>query len=561
MKKHLAKLTVGKKIKTVMNIIIAAFTFALFMNVLGSTISAKQFKMFYNESYTSSVIQLEMRKDLQYAGKHMLWAVSVSDPVQIEEHMSMVTTAIENIETNIEALSKTYHNDNQLKEFDKLWKSFLVMHQQIIDYVDAGDKVGGIMLYVGDYEVVVNELQTLLDEIGNEAEKAATREYNVSRNTTVASTLFLFATMISCIIITFRAVKILIEMVTTPVEEIKGVAEQLTLGNLDVEITYESVDELGDLANSFRKMCDILKAIITDLSYVLEELKNGNFNVNSKNEALYVGAFTKIINDVKATAEKQSSTLDHINQVVNQVSTGADQLANGAQDIAEGATEQANAIKGLSDTIENIANISIESTNRAIDTVTSVKEAVVSAEQGKTEAAELIDAMKRITDTSKEIENIIADIEDIASQTNLLSLNASIEAARAGEAGRGFAVVADQIGKLASDSAKSAVKTRDLISKSLEEIQNGSQIVENTTNMMAKTIEDMEHFEVTASNMAKAFQSQTDMIKEIEENVEQISSVVENNSATAEETSAVSEELSAQSVSLSELTSQFTFRK
>ena len=78
---------------------------------------------------------------------------------------------------------------------------------------------------------------------------------------------------------------------------------------------------------------------------------------------------------------------------------------------------------------------------------------------------------------------------------------------------------------------------------------------------MTKTIEDMEHFETTASNMAKAFQQQSEMIKGVETNMEQISAVVDNNSATAQETSAVSEELSAQSVSLSELTNQFTFRK
>ena len=89
---------------------------------------------------------------------------------------------------------------------------------------------------------------------------------------------------------------------------------------------------------------------------------------------------------------------------------------------------------------------------------------------------------------SKEIGNIITDIEDIASQTNLLSLNASIEAARAGEAGKGFAVVADQIGKLAADSAKSVVNTRDLIDKTLVEIEKGNTITRTTADAFNQII-------------------------------------------------------------------------
>ena len=91
----------------------------------------------------------------------------------------------------------------------------------------------------------------------------------------------------------------------------------------------------------------------------------------------------------------------------------------------------------------------------------------------------MVDAMTRINETSKNIENIISEIEDIASQTNLLSLNASIEAARAGEAGRGFAVVADQIRQLAEQSTKSAVDTRELIEGSLEEIAEGNKAAGN----------------------------------------------------------------------------------
>ena len=159
--------------------------------------------------------------------------------------------------------------------------------------------------------------------------------------------------------------------------------------------------------------------------------------------------------------------------------------------------------------------------------------------------------------TSQEIQNIIGSIEEIASQTNLLSLNASIEAARAGEAGKGFAVVADQIGKLAGDSAQAAVNTRDLIEKSLQEIENGNQITEKTVAALNKILESMNDFANAAKGASESSTEQADMLKQIEQGIEQISSVVQSNSAAAEETSATSQELSAQSEGLKNLVGRF----
>ena len=169
----------------------------------------------------------------------------------------------------------------------------------------------------------------------------------------------------------------------------------------------------------------------------------------------------------------------------------------------------------------------------------------------------LTEAMERITATSKEIESIIGEIEDIASQTNLLSLNASIEAARAGEAGRGFAVVADQIGKLAADSAQSAVNTKNLIIKSLQEINNGNEITARTTSALGEVIEGIKFLADASQETSELSREQAETMEEVRKGIEQIADVVQNNSAAAQETSATSEELLAQSENLKAMVEQF----
>ena len=163
----------------------------------------------------------------------------------------------------------------------------------------------------------------------------------------------------------------------------------------------------------------------------------------------------------------------------------------------------------------------------------------------------MVDAMARISDTSNKIGNIISEIEDIASQTNLLSLNASIEAARAGEAGRGFAVVADQIRQLA------AVDTRDLIEGSMQEIKEGNQAADSAAASIEIVVDGIGKIAESSRSISEISKDQANAMEQAEQGVNQISEVVQSNSATAEESSATSQELSAQAISLDELISKF----
>ena len=169
--------------------------------------------------------------------------------------------------------------------------------------------------------------------------------------------------------------------------------------------------------------------------------------------------------------------------------------------------------------------------------------------------------MQRISESSMKIENIISELEDIASQTNLLSLNASIEAARAGEAGKGFAVVADQIRKLAEQSAASAVSTRELIEGSIHDVEDGNKAVALVSETLDEVIKGINDIADTSKSLSESSQSQATAMEQAEQGVNQISEVVQSNSAMAQETSATSEELSAQAETLDNLVKQFTLRE
>ena len=198
------------------------------------------------------------------------------------------------------------------------------------------------------------------------------------------------------------------------------------------------------------------------------------------------------------------------------------------------------------------------------NTVNSVDEAYQQAlscandaQMSREEMGNMVESMNRISDTSKKIENIIAEIESIASQTNLLSLNASIEAARAGEAGRGFAVVADEIRNLADQSAKSAVDTRELVSNTLFEIEEGSKIAYRTADVLDGVVDAIQKIADTSKRLSQDSVDQAYAVEQADIGIERISEVVQSNSAAAQESSATSQELSAQAMSMHDLVSRF----
>ena len=318
-------------------------------------------------------------------------------------------------------------------------------------------------------------------------------------------------------------------------------------------------DEIAGLMNASYTMAERLQMIIADVTRLCEEMGGGNFAVKSDCEDSYVGDLVNLREAIKTMNMKVSNALKEVEELATQVNVGATNLAEAAQDLAEGATDQAASVQEMLATMNTVSD-GLKDTSTSVEG--AYKQALKCADDAqvcRTEMGNMVESMNRITETSKKIENIIAEIESIASQTNLLSLNASIEAARAGEAGRGFAVVADEIRNLADQSAKSAVDTRELVSNTLFEIEQGSKIAFKTADVLDGVVNAIQQIAQTNNVLADNSKDQAYAVEQADEGIARISEVVQSNSAAAEESSATSQELSAQVMSMHELVSRFKF--
>ena len=472
-----------------------------------------------------------------------------------ETDVEMVKTAVASMDKHF----KTAAGRAKLQEMEAKIEEGESVRPQLMELLKAGKAEEAYDLNYGTYLPIVNEIKTMTEDLETLVYSNGQQYYVNSIKISAVLVGIGILLMVLLLIGATYLTQIVTKNLSEPIQQMEEAANLMFQGDMSAWqlITYHSEDELGSVAHSLRGTMKNLHDYVDEISTTLREIAKGDLTKDSDEITDFLGDFVSIKESFVYILKHFNTTLTNIQQTSEQVESGASEISHAAGELSTGATEQASAVEELTATVETISALAEKSATQTQEAYDDILNAAATAQNERQKMDNLTAEMKNIIEISKKIEDITSTIEDIASQTSLLALNASIEAARAGEAGRGFAVVAEQIGKLAADSSSSAVSTRELIVKTMEEINKGNDITASVAVAFENTINEMQKFAEVAKATNESAKDQADALAQIEAGIEQISGVTQTTAASTQESSAISEQLASRALELDGLVKQF----
>lgn len=553
-------LKVKNKLTLSFGVVMAFFIIILFISIGAVTLIENKIHSFYYTEHKNSVTQMEIRKNIEKLDTDILMAIYNTNDTENKQYQERVNKSIELVISDTNKLKRNFKDQDLMKKLNGCINKVLEQEMVIMTYAVKGDNTQAFDLFNSKYAQASKELHSVLDKIGIISEQSATTAFEKIMEVKEYTIGMIIATTITCIGLSILSVIMLTNSFVKPIKQIVQASENISQGMLTGNLTSDSKDEFGEVIKAFDHMSGVLKYIILDLKYLLNEMAHGNFNVDFNCEEKYVGDYKDIFLAVKNLGNHINNTLIQINLSSRQVTNSSKRFFCDSQAYSSGAIEQAAAIQQLSTTIAQIkgqTENTAENAQVANNLTEEVGTAIIESDQYM---KDMLYSISEISDKSKEIIKIIKTIDEISFQTNILALNASVEAARAGMAGKGFSVVADEVRKLAQKSAEAANSTTILIESSIEAVNKGTRIASKTADALRTVVEKSAKAVEQIELISIASIQQSNAVKQLSTGIQQITSVVQTNSSTAVQSANTSKELHEQAEILKEKIALFKLK-
>jgi methyl-accepting chemotaxis protein len=258
----------------------------------------------------------------------------------------------------------------------------------------------------------------------------------------------------------------------------------------------------------------------------------------------------RLIGEMARMRESLVQVVSRVRHSSESVAMASSEIAQGNQDLSARTESQASALEETAASMEQLGATVRQNADTARQANQLARTASDVAERGGEVVGQVVQTMKGINESSQRIADIIQVIDGIAFQTNILALNAAVEAARAGEQGRGFAVVASEVRSLAGRSAEAAKEIKQLISASVERVEQGSAMVDHAGETMAEVVQSIRRVTDLMGEINAASSEQASGVAQVGEAVTQMDQATQQNAALVEEMAAAAGSLSSQAQEL-----------